>query len=995
MRKITYILIALFSLSAIWSCSFDAAEAILREEPCQREYRFSTNPLVSQTRSIYSSSEEETIRDVVFAIYTKDGALLRVIFQDEGITLTDDAIYSFYVLTGDLTNEDIPSNESDLASLRHRYGMESFSSYYDKWRSIPMAAMAVQKTPKELDSMDGKEDGVIHFDAERLFAKLSLTIEYDDYIKQYFTVSVNSVRAVNMANSVSPFNSSLTYPDDVVSVQADLASSPETDGKYVLYIPENRQGVILPQNNSPSGKNESAIRSSGHNPDKCTYIEASISYSSTFGVSGDVLYRFYPGKDNTSNFDILRNTGYDIVMSLRGSSLGIEASWKIDTEGLDDGRTLTLLPSVNLAYPGEYAFIRCNYGENGIDKSAERLSKRPGYSVGTDISTYLSGDSNPAITSYTGYDLTCKNCGKTFRDYPKNNIEFRKSWVRTVLGGSSCPSCGKNIAGSDGSLTNVTYSSTGNLTLLFPISSEATSSETVTFEAVTHDGWKHTTASVTIADNTSLTVDTTHLPEYLAMTGYAEVLSAPSGVNAVGFKVSSGEGIIEISQDGMKCIISATGSGSATITVTDASDGSELGTFDLIIKLPILLVDEESYTCSPEGTVVPVTSSYYDTSGNVIPVSDFDGELYSTLLKPVLSTDSFWLYCDDEGVRIAEIDDIPLGGLLGQVKVSAAGRSDISADTADVYCKDPFNGLDDSSLRLCRIDDYSLTEPGKEFSYTVNLKGKIDASSYTVYGAKQEPSSKYPTCMTFSMSGENVDNLTVKWSSEGNHAHGKVNIIVQIFNEFSGISLERCVGFIEIYLHCLEGCYAYFKPDKNSSGDAYASVCCSTIPGNGDPHFKVMIQYLSSKKVIFNDMSKKTSLWQLNKYDYYYCEENDWMGICREAINEADRPYLTHYEDRAGASEGIGFTYEEQYKVYPGLIDTYYGRFSSVERWINEEEMIFPIRIDMSEANDMVYCGNDENGFPSYGYKGGGIDSSGIPYLQIGISNSWIGYEEL
>ena len=996
MRKIIYIISAISGFLSLWSCSFEAiVDDRVKEKADQREYTFSASPLNIKSRSLYSSSEEETVKDAVIAIYTEEGSLLRKVSQDQGISLTNNAKYSFYVMTGDLTSESIPSEESALESLRHRYGMDSFSSYHDKWKSIPMATKATLKTPKELDLMDGKEDGKICFDADRLFAKLSLSIEYDDYIKKYFTVSVNSVKGVNMANSVSPFNPSINYPDDVVAVEADLAIEPETDGKYLLYIPENRQGTILPTNTDPSRKNESFIRSSGNNPDKCTFIEASITYSSVFGVGGEVLYRFYPGKDNTSNFDIVRNTGYDITMTLHGSSLGIEASWKIDTEGLEDSRKLTLLPSVARAYPGEYAFIRCRYEENGIDRSSERLSKRPGYSVGTDINPYLSGTSNPSITSYFGYDATCNNCGESFRDYPKNNSTYQKSWVTTVLGGTSCPSCGKTISNSNGSLSNVTYSSTSNLVLLFPISSSAVPGETVTYHAATHDGWKRAEASVTIADMGSLTVDTSHLPEYLAMTGYAEVLSLPSGVNTIGFKVISGSDIIRITQDGMKCIISASGAGVATVAITNASNNSTLGTFEVPIKLPELSIDKDSYTCSPDGTVVPVTSSYYDTSGNKIPVSDFDETLYSTLLKPILSTDSFWLYCDEEGVRIAEIDDIPLGGLLGQIKVSASGCDDIAPDTADVYCQDPFGDLDDSSLRICRIDDYSLTDPGREFSYTVNLKGKIDAADFTVYGAKQEPTSKYPTCMTFTIFGENVHNLNVKWSSDGDHAHGKVNIIVQIFNSFSGLSLERCIGYIEIYLHSIAGCYAYVKPDKWNNGDAYASVCCTTVPGSDDSHFKALRQYISSKPVIYNDISKKTALWKLNEFDYYYKEENDWNGICRKASNESDRPYLTHYERRAGDSEGIGFTYDELNRVYPGLIDTYYGRFSSAERWINGGEMINPVRIDFSQAGEMLLCGKDANDYLCYGYKDCGTDSSGVPYLQMSIRNTWIGYEEL
>ena len=215
MRKIKYT-VALTVLLSLGSCSVEPAVEINREDDSgKREYLFSASPSSPSTRSLYSSSEEDTVRDAVIAIYTEDGTLLRITSTNQGVDLNNDSKYSFYVLTGDLTNETIPSSENALVSLRHRYGMDNFSSYHDRWKSIPMAAKVVGKTPRELDILDGKEDGKVRFDAERLFAKLSLSIQYDTYIKNYFKVSINSVRVVNMANSVSPFTPSLYYPDDM------------------------------------------------------------------------------------------------------------------------------------------------------------------------------------------------------------------------------------------------------------------------------------------------------------------------------------------------------------------------------------------------------------------------------------------------------------------------------------------------------------------------------------------------------------------------------------------------------------------------------------------------------------------------------------------------------------------------------------------------------------------------------------------------------------
>ena len=203
---------------------------------------------------------------------------------------------------------------------------------------------------------------------------------------------------------------------------------------------------------------------------------------------------------------------------------------------------------------------------------------------------------------------------------------------------------------SSSSLTNVTYSSSGSLVLPFPISSNAAPGETILFKATTHDGWKRAQTYVTIADKGTLSVDTAHLPQYLAMTGYAEVLSLPYGVSSVGFRVTSGSNVIRLSQDGMKCRVTATDTGVATVAVTNASNNSVLGTFEVHVNLPTLLIDKDSYTCSPDGTVVPVTSSYYDASGNLTqPTGGYARILYS------LEEDENAVVIDDALMKISHV----------------------------------------------------------------------------------------------------------------------------------------------------------------------------------------------------------------------------------------------------------------------------------------------------------------------------------------------------
>lgn len=110
-------------------------------------------------------------------------------------------------------------------------------------------------------------------------------------------------------------------------------------GQVSFYCLENMQGYIEPS--APGGglvlETGEWAKVPKYNPSKhdvCTYLELTgFMDGSLDGKVGNVVYRFYLGKDNESNYDIERNTSYDITMTatLEGLNRPVP-SWRITDE---------------------------------------------------------------------------------------------------------------------------------------------------------------------------------------------------------------------------------------------------------------------------------------------------------------------------------------------------------------------------------------------------------------------------------------------------------------------------------------------------------------------------------------------------------------------------------------------------------------------------------------------------------------------------------------
>lgn len=170
----------------------------------------------------------------------------------------------------------------------------------------------------------------------RLFARYSLILDKNlencDYL-------ITSVRVKQQASSINPFAlssaASSTADGDYASA-ADLAAL-NSGGAAVFYVPENCQGVLLPDNDDPWAKIPTNLPEAKRS--LCTYLHIEGDWT-TSGATADLNLNLMLGADNCTDFNVLRNSSVTITLSLTDSGT-LRSSWKVDMENFDDERILS------------------------------------------------------------------------------------------------------------------------------------------------------------------------------------------------------------------------------------------------------------------------------------------------------------------------------------------------------------------------------------------------------------------------------------------------------------------------------------------------------------------------------------------------------------------------------------------------------------------------------------------------------------------------------
>lgn len=121
----------------------------------------------------------------------------------------------------------------------------------------------------------------------------------------------------------------------IVPLDNAMTQTADSVFSYLLYVPENVQGVLLPGNSDPDMKVPSEVdRVNGPGmSERLTYLEFSFDKTESADSNpfmGDIIYRMYLGNDNCSDFTVEGGRVNSLYIEFDAESLLSQPFWKVD-----------------------------------------------------------------------------------------------------------------------------------------------------------------------------------------------------------------------------------------------------------------------------------------------------------------------------------------------------------------------------------------------------------------------------------------------------------------------------------------------------------------------------------------------------------------------------------------------------------------------------------------------------------------------------------------
>ena len=397
-RIISFIGAALLMCSCIYEDLSDCPNYIQDiGKPVDVEFSVSSTDS-TKTRSSISASETDVANLNLLVYY--DGKLEASSYIESptsfSMSLVKGRTYNMYALAN-MGKVTAPATEDHM--LRYQY---SISKITDIKQGLPMCWTIEGKT------ISGTSPA-ISIILERMVSRINFNIDSSEL--EDFTVT--AVRLRQGALKMYPFfengngGSRASSPSDVGD--GDWASSSDltrlnAGGKATFYALENCQGVLLPGNKSAESKIPSEIPSSA---DLCTYLEMTASYSGEYeGVpvsSDNVVYRFYIGNDNCSDFNVIRNNDVDISLTVTRERI-FDESWRV-SYGED-------LPNIAYVLSNSESSVSLNVGGSTTLSATYYRTVDGARDSETDVTSYTAWtSSNPSIATVDGGKITAVSAG--------------------------------------------------------------------------------------------------------------------------------------------------------------------------------------------------------------------------------------------------------------------------------------------------------------------------------------------------------------------------------------------------------------------------------------------------------------------------------------------------------------------------------------------------------------------------------------------------------
>ena len=365
--------------------------------PVDVEFRVSCSDSTETKSSI--SASETAVTNLNLLVYY-NGKLEASSYIESptsfSMSLVKGRTYNMYALAN-MGKVTAPATEDQMQGYQY-----SISKITDIKEGFPMCWSIEEKT------ISGTSPS-ISIILERMVSRINFNIDSSEL--EDFTVT--AVRLRQGALKMYPFfengsgGSRATSPSDVGD--GDWASSSDltklnAGGKATFYALENCQGVLLPGNKSAESKIPSEIPSSA---DLCTYLEMTASYSGEYeGVpvsSDNVVYRFYIGNDNCSDFNVIRNNDVDISLTVTKDRI-FDESWRV-SYGED-------LPNIAYGLVNSDSSVSLNVGGSSTLSATYYRTVNGERDSETDVTSYAAWtSSDPSIATVEGGKITAISAG--------------------------------------------------------------------------------------------------------------------------------------------------------------------------------------------------------------------------------------------------------------------------------------------------------------------------------------------------------------------------------------------------------------------------------------------------------------------------------------------------------------------------------------------------------------------------------------------------------
>ncbi|SKC43890.1 hypothetical protein SAMN06298215_0945 [Bacteroidales bacterium WCE2008] len=742
------------------------------------------------TRSSYVSGADYSVDKVLFAVYDKDGRL------EYSTTSGQSFSYEFRkgedydivaLVNSSLAPGKIPATFGDGTAFREKLPASRLSPEIVSAKGLPMAGKI---HIKESDLVAGS---TVRIPIVRKFARLDIRVDFSSFYESLNGISrldcetrlgemISAVRisAGGVNGRISHFApSSAKSGGDIMKTSTDSDSRRLTGTMLDLsiYVPENMKGTLLPGNGSPSGKTAAAL---GKEADLCTYVEIDFSMArEIMGVGGDLKYRFYPGADAVSNFDIEGGKAYPITLVPSfDNALDLEVEWKLDNSGWDDTRSLCFSQSRYFAPKGKVFRFSGKLDYEGRGSSPAFAGKDIFYSI------------RPAS-------------GEAWTD-----IESGLSAGTEIIPGVRFISAsGCDEEGYEG--LNLQFSSALGTKYKLRMNSR--------------DGRHSASCDVTVITDEELGLSWNREPAVVAMKGSLSVSNLEPALNESleSFTVLEGKEHVRYSSSGKALSVSAISPGEVKILAKTSIFG-EPGRSRIItlpISAPALHTTAAStdgrITLNPDGTSINL-EPFYTIPGSSARYTSYDASLFAELLRPSVSVSGPWLGSSGtSSVNIAHINHSPEGSTIveylpllssspvGAVTISPASSScgvqplSIQAHTFDIFAdlrgNRSFGVYHDRSLVLpYRLRD-KLNEP---------LKTEADFPVNAIFNGNRSLLSFFSDCL-FTNGGYN--NSVVITGTFSPRSSGGARLTKIAFEFIDGKDVKHLAGMHTLYARLTRG----------------------------------------------------------------------------------------------------------------------------------------------------------------------------------------------